>query len=343
MRFTSKTFAARLVATGISVTLSIAPTFSMAQNISPFQIRNYNPFVQIHGIPYIGEASTLAKGESRVNLIYALSSNYAIEQTETETETLLIDGESTNVTFSYARGIGKSLQLAVYLPYVKYDAGNLDGFINDWHETFNMQQGGRDLAPINRLRFLYIRNDIVQMDFVSNSEGLGDISLNAQLALGDPANTKKESSAVAINLKLPTGDSASFQGSGAFDLAVWYKHEKKTQLFDSSSGYFYSTGILFMGKGDVLPDMQKTAVFMVGGGYGLNIGKFFGLKAQLDYHSPFYSSTEFNELGGHSLQLVLGASVFFTKTIKLDLGLSEDLIIDASPDVVFHAAFSAEF
>jgi len=159
MRFIFKKLVDWLISICISVTISIVPGISMAQDVSPFQIRNYNPFVQIHGIPYIGEASTLAKGESRVNLIYALSSNYAIEKNENET--LLIDGETTNVTFSYARGFGKSLQLAVYLPYVKHDSGSLDGFINDWHEAFDMQQGGRDLAPINRLRFLYLKNDIV--------------------------------------------------------------------------------------------------------------------------------------------------------------------------------------
>jgi len=323
------------------VILGSAPTYTRAQDISPFQIKNYHPLVQIHGNTYVGEAATLAKGESRVHLTYALSSNYAI--VVSDNEALLIDGESTNVTFSYARGVGKSLQLAINLPYVRYDAGGLDGFINNWHETFNLQQGGRELAPTNRLRILYQTKDRVLLDMVSSTQGLGDISFNAQLALGEQANNNQDASALAINLKIPTGDSESLQGSGAFDLAVWYKREKHLRLFDLPGGVYYSTGLLFLGKGDVLPDMQKSTVLQAGGGVGLNFGNIWGIKAQLDYNSPFYSGTEFNELGGHSLQLVFGGSVNFTKNVKLELGLSEDLLVDASPDVIFHADISAKF
>ncbi len=341
MRVFFKRWAIRWGLVCVGVAVAPAPAYGMEQNISPFQIRNYHPLVQIYGMPYIGAARTLGKGESRVNLIYALSSNYAVEKNSNEA--FLIDGESTNVTLSYTAGVGKSLQLALYLPYVKHDPGSLDGFINSWHDTFNLRQGGRDLAPTDRLRYYYQKDGNVRMDFVTNTEGLGDISLNAQLALGESMNQKHDVSALAINLKLPTGNSETLLGSGAFDLAVWYKREKKTRFFNVPSGIYYSTGLLFLGKGEVFSDMQKSTVFLAGGGLGLNFGKYWGLKAQLDYYSPFYDKTEFNSLGGHSLQLVLGGSIYFTKTLKLDLGLAEDLIIDASPDVVFHVDFSAEF
>ena len=58
------------------------------------------------------------------------------------------------------------------------------------------------------------------------------------------------------------------------------------------------------------------------------------LKAQIDYHTSFYSS-DLRQLGNTSVQLVLGGTVKVGKTFALDLSLSEDIATDTAPDVTF--------
>jgi len=43
------------------------------------------------------------------------------------------------------------------------------------------------------------------------------------------------------------------------------------------------------------------------------------------------------------VQLTIGGTLAFSKNINLDLGVTEDLLDRASPDVVFHLALRGSF
>ena len=60
----------------------------------------------------------------------------------------------------------------------------------------------------------------------------------------------------------------------------------------------------------------------------------FSLKVQFDFHSAFYDS-KLKELGDFSGQLVLGGSLILGRKLQLDVSVSEDVIVDTAPDVVF--------
>ena len=62
---------------------------------------------------------------------------------------------------------------------------------------------------------------------------------------------------------------------------------------------------------------------------------WWGLKFQLDGHTPFYRS-ELREIGIYSLQAVLGMTFALPGGLLFDIGLSEDLIVATAPDAVFH-------
>jgi len=48
-------------------------------------------------------------------------------------------------------------------------------------------------------------------------------------------------------------------------------------------------------------------------------------------------------MGGLTLQIVIGGSVFFTEDVYLDLAITEDLIVETAPDVGFILALVAKF
>ena len=98
-----------------------------------------------------------------------------------------------------------------------------------------------------------------------------------------------------------------------------------------------------MTDGDVLKDQQRNWVGFGVLGLGWSPARWIALKIQANGHTSFYKNSELEELNGSSVQLTLGGTLAFSKNIALDLGLTEDLLIRTSPDVVFHLALRGSF
>ena len=314
----------------ISLTILCGAKSAVAELISPITISNYNPLVAIHGLPSVGEAEVLGRGAASARLTYDLSSHYAVD--ETDSESILLDGETSRAAFIYRRGIVNDFELALTIPYIQHQAGGLDAFINDWHAAFGMPQGGRDLAQNNQFRYVYTRDSQTRFDRQNSSSGMGDISMRGTWQLQRSAAL---ASALSLSVKLPTGNSDDLHGSGAVDAAVWYKNEAVQQFFGLRGGSFYSLGALYCGEGQVLPDLLRQLVGFGGVGAGIYFTDKLLFISQLDINTPFYSS-DLVELGSFAVQLTLGGSILLSEHGRINLGLGEDLVIDASPDVTFH-------
>jgi hypothetical protein len=117
---------------------------------------------------------------------------------------------------------------------------------------------------------------------------------------------------------------------------MWYKNETQQQFFNARGGSFYSIGALYLGNGDVLGDLANRWVGFGGLGAGVHLTKNLLFISQLDINTPFYSSSDLVELGSHAVQLTLGGRIFLSQHGRINLGVAEDLVIDASPDVTFH-------
>ena len=86
---------------------------------------------------------------------------------------------------------------------------------------------------------------------------------------------------------------------------------------------------------------EQTAAFGNLGLVWLPLSKL-NLKLQLDAHSSFYEGTRLDFLGD-SIQLTAGGSIFFGSRTSLDLAITEDVLVGASPDVVFVVTLSSGF
>jgi hypothetical protein len=77
-------------------------------------------------------------------------------------------------------------------------------------------------------------------------------------------------------------------------------------------------------------------------GVGWNPLEWLALKLQVDGHSALYAS-ELDELGDPALILIMGGTLGLGDNTSLDIGVGEDLAVNASPDVTFHLGLSRQF
>lgn len=310
-----------------------------AAEITPFETYNQSALVQIFGLPAPGRAKVLKKGEIEGRVAIDWANNYAHDSTDTET--IMLDGESFRTTMIFGYGIADRFEAGLELPVISQSGGILDGFIEGWHSFFHLPNGTRSHDPRDRLLYRYEKNGDTRLNVTHGDTGIGDIRLTGATQLYQGGE-----SALALRgmLKFPTGDTESLLGSGSTDFALWLSGNHDYQLGSWGDGaIFGSIGGLAMTKGDVLRSQQRPLVGFGSLGAGWSPSKHLALKLQVSSHSPFYSGSDLVELNAFSSLLVVGGTIAFTEKTALDLGLSEDILIDRSPDIAFHVALTSRF
>ena len=317
---------------------SMIPGVSVAQLVTPFFSFNQSPIIQIHNLPAIDSAGILGQRHARYRLVNNLASNYV--RRNTANESLLFDGETNRSTFVYSRGAGRGWEWGVQIPYISHSGGSLDSFIEDWHSTFGLPEGGRNAVPRNQLNYFYQRNGITHLSLDKSSSGIGDVRFTAGWQW--PDTDKDTRSAIRSSLSLPTGDSDQLHGSGAAEVALWVTADQMRSWFNYPGSIFGGGGLLLMGKGDVLTEQQRRVAAFASVGAGVQVLPWITLKLQADVSSSFYDDSGLRQINATAVQLLMGGDLQLAKNIKLDVMVGEDLTVRTSPDVVFHLALTVE-
>jgi hypothetical protein len=325
----------------ICLAICICPPDLPAFEITPFATRNQSPMIQIFGLPSIGEAPILYRGKSEAGLTVDLTNNYASDSNNRER--ILLDGESTRFTLSGRYGLGRELEVGLEIPYVIQGGGFLDSFIENYHSAFGFPNGGREQAPRNRLLYQYDREGKNLLRVNESDNGPGDVKVLGGYQIYRDEGKPGRALAVRASLKFPTGDSAHLLGSGSTDLALWVVGSDDFNLSLGRLTVFGAAGALAMTKGDILSDQQRPIVGFGSLGAGWAPLRWLALKIQTDAHTPFYRNSDLRELNAFSAQLTVGGTLAFSPKTTLDIGVSEDVIVKTSPDVVFHLSLRHRF
>jgi hypothetical protein len=319
----------------------LSPRTAHAFDIVPFNSRNQSPIIQIFGLPSAGSAIVLPQGRKDAYMMLDYSSNYV--DAHPDGEQLVFDGETTRLTLGGRYGLNRSLEVGIEIPYVYHSGGFLDGFIINYHDLFGFPQGGRDEAPRNRLLYQYRRNGVDKLKIDSSGGGLGDISLTAGLQLYNDGAPYPRAVALRAGIKLPTGDSASLNGSGSTDFSVWLTGANDFELPLGRGTLFAAAGFMAMTKGNVLADQQENLVGFGSIGAGWKPLSWLALKVQMDAHTPFYRESDLKPLSANAAQLLIGGTLGLSERTSLDIAVSEDIAVNTAPDVVFHFNLSTRF
>jgi hypothetical protein len=243
-------------------------------------------------------------------------------------ESLIVDAETRELRLIAQRGFADRYALRIQLPYRHTSAGSLDGFIDRWHDTFGLPEGVRPSLPEDALRLFYQRNGLVQLDSRSTSQGIGDASVELGRTL-----LSGQHGAVAgwLGLKLPTGDAEDFTGSGSVGATATIAAERRFadrwQIYGQVAG-------TWMSEGDRLAGQQRNWMASASAALSARTIGNLVLTVQLDAHTAVFQTDNLDFLDD-AVVLSVGGSYRFDSAWELTLGVSEDIAVENSPDVVF--------
>ena len=241
-------------------------------------------------------------------------------------------------------GIGERFELGIEIPYIIYGGGFLDSFIIDWHNFFQLPQGGRDKDVKNRLLVNYSKDGVSKLKFDHAGSGIGDINLTGGMKLYDSlTDSSHDSLALRTTLKIPSGDSSALRSSGSTDFSILLSGSINNFTEWGTVGLLGSIGGMAMSNGTVLADQQQNLVGLANIGIGWAPKEWISFKVQININTPFYRGSSLKELSSSSVMLVSGGAIKLPGNYLLDIGVSEDVAVATAPDVAFHLGVSKRF
>jgi hypothetical protein len=255
----------------------------------------------------------------------------------------MLDGETYRFALAARYGIAPGFEIGLTIPLLTNSGGFLDGFIEGFHDFFGFNQGKRKSYPEDRLLYEYTRAGDSKVLVNDGSTGIGDIRLSGAWQVYSDRRENPRQVALHGSIKLPTGNSHRLFGSGSTDFALWVTASDNYRLPLGNLTLYAAGGGLVMTDGDVLRDQQRNLVGFGSLGIGWSPLEWLALRIQADGHTSFYGGSDLVQVNSGSVQLTTGGTFGLTRNTFLDVGVSEDVVVDASPDVVFHFALRSRF
>ena len=324
-----------------SISLLLALLFSItshAQQLLPAKIKNMNPFIIGYGAVIPDSPFLLQQDEWMASLKLELANNSITA--DTTTEEIFIDGETYLADINLRYGYRHDIELLVAIPLIYHSGGFLDQAIKSWHDLWGMSNDRRDVFANNQLQYEYSRNGNTLINISSGTGGLGDMVFG--LKYNNKPGGEPTSIAYRMDLKLPTGDADKLTGSGATDVALSV-HAANTSLLQKNNITVYGgAGLVALGKGDILPDIQNDYVGNAYLGTSWQTTSRLALIAQLSFQSSYYES-DLNQLGANSFQLYLNGAYSGRDNITYEFGFGENLATDTTPDFLLYFAVNKRY
>lgn len=290
-----------------------------------FPLRSHNPFLQVFGLPAFRHHELAPPGAFDVALGYDVAND--ADDADRQTEFLILDAESQTINLSLRRGIGEKFEIGIDVPYVRHSGGYLDSLIYNFHNAIGLSNSQRD-GPDDQFRLLFERDGVTLLDVTDPVSGIGDVQLTGAVRLGTVT--------LRAGIKAPTGDAAKLTGSGAMDLSLGLHGGSTTTFLDRELAFSGFVGVLALGDGDVMPDLQRSAVPYAGAALRWQVTSRWALSTQLYAQGPYFD-IDLDELGGSPVQLAFGGDYTFPKQrLLLRIAIAEDIAAGAAPDFALH-------
>jgi hypothetical protein len=248
---------------------------------------------------------------------------------------MTLDGETIDLRVSVDRAIAPRWAWHAEVGWRDLSGGSLDSTVDNWHEWLGLGGGARNRLPQDQLLIEYVENGVTRLRIDEAGSGIADLPVSVGYQL-----TASENSAVAawLTVKLPTGDSDHLAGSGAVDVAMTVSARR-----DIADDWlvFGQASLAWLGEGDVLPDLQQDFAGSMLAGVTWHATDAFDLTGQIEANSAVFDTG--TNLDGDAIVLTLGGAFRTASGWRFDLGLSEDVQVDASPDFVLIAGVGRSF
>lgn len=296
-----------------------------------FQQRAQHSYNSVFGLPAVA-ARPVQTFETQLSLEH---SNQFAGGENTE-ESLVIDGESTEIVIRHRQRIGPCWQAEVHLPLVSHGGGEFDKAIDDWHRFFGLPDADRETVEFHQINYRYQNATGGGPDIVAPQSGVGDIQLAFQRSLRcfATADTTGAEPIARIGIKVPSGNALELRGSGATDLFA----DIQSPIWSRGPWRFgAAAGVLLTGSSRYFQSQRNSALYGAVGVH-LRISQRLRLISQLGWHTPFYKS-DLRELGSNVVNLGVGVRYLLPSNQSLELSIVEDVAVDTTPDIVARVAW----
>jgi len=296
---------------------------SNSADFYPFETREQNLFNLIHGQALPTNASLNKESQGSWTSSLAITNTLNIESNSNED--IYLDYEAYRFNLSYQYGFNHHWNLKVDVPLIYQGAGVLDSTIDSWHKFFGFPRGHRPYVENNHydIQYTYQSQSLLNLD--ESSTSLGDIQIAIARSIMEDTNT---TISLWTGLKLPTGDEARLTSSGAADISAWLALNR--QLTNSWVINMNAGAVVLGGSNYRNIPLSEYALY----GHlmlGWLASDDISLKMQLQGHTSYYDQSQLKILGD-TYFLILGGTITFDRCNQLDIAMSEDINVDASPD-----------
>jgi hypothetical protein len=309
----------------IQTVLTALLLISASTLAEPLPTTNQNPYLASIGLP--APLPMLAAGQTQVATTLNWGSTAIVDVVGDEL--FVLDAETRELRLAVTHAFNNRLSVRVELPYLYTGPGVLDGFIDDFHDLFGFSEGDRPLFQRDQMLAWYRRSG--EPSFVirsSSTEGVGDlaVSLGAKLI-----QSEKSSLATWLSVEAPTGsDDAYLAADDDWNLSAtiaaqhrfgtrWLTFAQASATTHTGEGVFgEQQALIWSGFGGVQFDLTPRIAFLVQG----------------QAHTQPIKHTDIDYLSD-AVVLTVGGHIQATDAVRIHLGVSEDLKVEASPDVVF--------
>jgi hypothetical protein len=299
----------------------------------PLLTRNQHVLTKLFGIPAPLPARLPGPGGGLATLTLNWSSFASIDGSGASSATL--DGEVVDVRARVDHALAPRWAWHAEMAWQDLSGGSLDSLVDSWHEAFGLGGGARNRLPQDQLLIEYVVDGVARLRVDEDGSGVADIPVSVGYQVAE-----SEQSAVSawLSIKLPTGETERLGGSGAVDVAL---SVAATRQVADSWQVFGQASVAWLGEGDILPDEQLDFAGSMIAGTTWQATPAFDLTAQIEANTAVFDTG--TDLDGDAVVLTLGGTFRTRGGWRFDLGLSEDVLVDASPDFVIIAGVGRSF
>jgi hypothetical protein len=307
----------------ISALLLLA--LSSSVTASPLPTRDQNPLLAGFGLPMPLPARV---PEDTWSLAADFNWGSSALMQGSDDEFLVVDAETRELRLTFERRLGERWTMGLQLPYRYTGGGNLDSFIDTWHDVFSLPEGARPHQSKDRMKIRYWRRGTTLLEFGTQTNGFGDAALTLGYQLFDAPDSAMRA---GLSIKVPTGEEHPLNSSGATDISAVVAGER---MLGERVSLFGQMGATWLGEGDLLAAQQRDVVWSGQAGLAWRPLRSIELTLQFDAHTRVFDDTEL-EFFGDALILTAGGAYHFNSGWALNIAVSEDIEVERSPDVVF--------
>ncbi len=314
----------------LCIILSTHPAYLVAAtekdnqtDFQPFDTRDQNLFNLIHGQALPTNARLNKKSQALWSNSLVIT-NALIIQSNSD-ESIYLDYEAYRYNLSYQYGLNDRWNLKLDVPLIYQSGGIFDSAIDNWHEFWGLPLGNRPNVEHDQYNIQYAYQSQTLIDLSEGSTSLGDIQLALARTL---IESRRTTMSLWASLKLPTGDEDKLSSNGAIDASAWLALNQRVA---DDWVINMNAGAVVLGADDYknipLSDYALYGNVMLGWSLSDNIN----LKLQLQGHTSYYDNSQLTILGD-TYFLTFGGTISINQCNQLDIAMSEDIKVDASPD-----------